>query len=209
MKDSGYSALKNVPGKPKASLQTASATPLAVKMTINLLPPEVMLQRKQGFKLTLANQISIAALVILIFFTSATLALRFFQNSELKAAKEELTSAEGKVNSLQSREVQIVLLKQRLASIENLTGSDLKRKAIFNLVIYLTPPNIQIIDVSVDKNGNMSLSLASSSLPSIETLFASLGDNEKNSDLISKVGLEGFSLSKDMAYRFNLSIKPK
>lgn len=209
MKDSGYSALKNVPGKPKASLQTASVTPLAVKMTINLLPPEVMLQRKQGFKLTLANQISIAALVILIFFTSATLALRFFQNSELKAAKEELTSAEGKVNSLQSREVQIVLLKQRLASIENLTGSDLKRKAIFNLVIYLTPPNIQIIDVSVDKNGNMSLSLASSSLPSIETLFASLGDNEKNSGLISKVGLEGFSLSKDMAYRFNLSIKPK
>jgi len=55
-------------------------------ISINLLPQDIILQRKQSSKLVLVNRISVGVLVTLVFFTSATGALRIMQNSELKEA---------------------------------------------------------------------------------------------------------------------------
>ncbi len=179
------------------------------KLMINLLPLEIILDRKQHFKLIFISKVSIIALLILIFFTSSTLALRFSQTFELKRAEEGLVVAESRVSSLKDKEGQAIALKKRLDSISSILGGDSLRKAIFNMVIYLVPPNIQVQEVSVDKNGNISIDMSSSSLPSIQTLIDGLGDKEKNSDLISKVDLDGLSLGRDSVYHFSLKIIPK
>ena len=181
----------------------------STRLAINLLPLEIILSRKQYSKFSLISKISVIALVVLVFLTSATLALRFSQTFDLKKAEQGLAMAEGKVGTLKDREGQLAALKKRLDSINSILGGDEKRKEIFNLVVYLVPPDIQILEVSVDKNGNMFISLSSSSLSSITTLFDNLGDKEKNSDLISKVDLDGLSLGRDSVYRFSLKIVPK
>lgn len=178
-------------------------------LLINLLPPEVILGRKQHFKFAFISKISIIVLVALVFLTSTTLALRFSQTFELKKAEQGLVLAEGKVSSQKDKEGQKVTLKKRLDSIEAILGGDSKRKAIFNMIIFLIPPDIQVLEVDVNKNGNMNLSLSSFSLSAIQTLFDDLGNKEKNSDLISKVDIEGISLGRDSIYRFSLNVTPK
>lgn len=191
--------------------QTTTAKPERTLnwLSVNLLPTEIMLQRQQSFRLTLSTKLSIAALVLLIFFTSLTLTLRIFQNSQIEKAKKNEVVAQGKIDSLRSKEDQLILLKTRLSSIKSLMGVDNRRKAIFNLVVFLTPSDTQISDVTVDKDGKMVMSLTSPTLASIDSLISSLGNQEKNSDLISKVDMEGLSLGKDLVYRFALEIIPK
>lgn len=178
-------------------------------IAINLLPPEILLERRHSSKLYLLNNISIGVLVVLIFLTSATLAIKFSQNSELKKAEQDLAYAEGKVSALKGREDQTLALKQRLSSIESLTGGDAKMKKIFNLVVYLIPPDMQVSTVTVDKNGNMSIALSGFSVASLETLISNLSDKDKNADLIARVDLEGISIGRDSTYRFSMKIAPK
>ncbi|MFH0937168.1 MAG: hypothetical protein V1808_02660 [Candidatus Daviesbacteria bacterium] len=196
---------KRISNKP--SLPSVSAT--INKISVNLLPQEIILQRKQGSKLNIVSKVSIITLVIFVFLTSVTLALRISQSFDLNSAKNGLVRAEGQVNSLKGPEQQAIVLKQRLSSIKALLGGDSKRKEIFNLVVYLTPADIMISEVTVDKNSNMSLTLQTSNLASIETFLSSLGDEEKNSGLIKKVTLEGLSLGRDSIFRFTLKILPK
>ncbi len=179
------------------------------KLVVNLLPNEILLQRRQSSKLALINKISVAALVSLIFFASATLGLRISQNMSLKNAEQNLAYAKEKVSSFQDKEAAAVVLKQRLSQIKTLMGADSKITTIFNLIVYLTPVDVQITEASVDKNGSMIMTLTTSSLPSLETLISSLGNKEKNSDLVSKVELQGLSLGKDSIYRMVLKITPK
>lgn len=179
------------------------------KLMVNLLPSEILLQRRQSVKLALINKLSIASLLVLIFFASATLGLRISQNFALKNAQQNLVYAEDKVSSFKDKEVEMAVLKQRLNSIKSLLGGDSKITTIFNLVVFLTPSDIQITEASVDKNGSMILTLVAPGLPSLETLISNLGSKEKNSDLISKVELQGLSLGRDSTYRLVLKITPK
>ncbi len=178
-------------------------------LSVNLLPKELIQKRLQTSKLSTLNKISVAALVALIFLTSVALTIRISQNAQLKRAQDGLAYAESRVSSLSEKEGQALILKNRLELIQKVKGLDSKLKAVFNVVIYLTPTDIQVLEASVDKNSNMSLSLNSSSLSSIETLINNLSNKEKNYDMIQKVDLEGMTFGKDGVYRFILKITPK
>lgn len=178
-------------------------------LMVNLLPLDILLKRKQHSKFAFISKVSVAVLVVLVFLTSTTFALRFSQTLKLKETEQGLVVAEGRINSLTDKEGQLVALKKRLDSISSILGGDSKRKSIFNMVVYLIPPDIQVLEVSVDKSGNMNLVLNSSSLASIQILFDDLGNKEKNSDLISKVNLEGLSLGRNSIYNFSLKITSK
>lgn len=190
------------------SPKKAESLEISHKLSVNLLPQEILIERIQSSKLSLINNISIALLIVVILLTSATLGLRFTQNLELKAAQDNLVQAENKITSFKDKEVTLLSLKQRVASIQGLIGGDDKIKSIFNLVIFLTPADIQITEATVDKNGAMSLSLSTRNISSLESLILSLGDKEKNSGLIAKVDMDGLSLGRDGLFRFALKIVP-
>lgn len=181
-------------------------------IAINLLPKEILLDRLQSSKLRVINKLSFLILILLIFFTSATLALRISQNSELEIIQAGLVSAQSKVTSLQGKEVRVMLLKQRLKSIQSLSGTDHKIKDIFNLVSYIVQteaPLVEISDFTIDKNGNMQLAIKTSSLSDLEKFFASLGDTNKNAGLVSKVELSGLSYVKGAIYQVDMRIIQK
>lgn len=179
------------------------------KLSVNLLPPEILLQRKQSFKLSLANKLSIVLLVTLVFFSSVTLAFRLIQNAQKETAENNLVLAETRMSGLKPREEEAILLKGRLASIEKLLGGDVKRKAIFNLVVYLALPDMQISEAAVDSQGNMSISMVSQTIESFDNFLSNLSSQEKNFGMVQKVHLESLSMGRDAAYRFALKITPK
>lgn len=182
---------------------------LASRMSVNLLPPEMLYQRHQSFRLSLINKLSIGALLMMIFLTSAALAIKISQKSELQRSQNDVVMAESKVSELKVVESQFLILKQRLGSINSIMGGDTKRKAIFSLVVLLTPESLQITNASVDRNGYMAVSVYGNSVKAIETLIRDLGDKEKNSNLIATVDLDGLSMDREGTIRFNLKIIPK
>lgn len=176
---------------------------------VNLLPSEIILQRKQGSKFIFINRLSVFLLVILMFLTSATLSLRFSQGIEVKQTQDNLVYAQNKVESMRGKESDLVSLKGRLNSIQTISALDIKRKAMFNLITTLLPSDIQVSDFSIDRSGNTTLSLNSVNLYAIDNFVNNLGNKETNSNLIARVALEGLSLGKDSVYRFNLKITAK
>ena len=177
-------------------------------ISVNLLPKDVILQRRQNSKLSIVNRLSVGLLITLVFFTSATLAVRIMQRTQLQNVQQGLVYAQEKVQNLSGKEEQVIILKNRLDAIGSLMGGDSKRKEVFNTVIHLTPLDLQVIEVLVDKNGIMTISFSGSSLPSIKELLANLSNKENGLDP-AKINLEGLSLGKDSVYRFTLKIIPK
>ncbi len=176
------------------------------KISINLLPHEVLLERLQSSKTILINRISIGVLIIVIIVTAIILILKISQNREVEQVNNQTKVAEDKVIAEKSKEETVYALKNRLNSIQSLFNSDKKVKDMFNLVVFLTPPKVILYDFAVDKNGTVVASFRSNSLSAISTLFDDLGNKEKNSNLISKIDLDGISLGKESTYRFSLRI---
>lgn len=176
------------------------------KISINLLPHEVLLERVQSHKTNFVNKISIGILIIVIAVTAVVAIFRIIQNNEVARVNNQVAVAEKNLMAEKSKEEAVAALKSRLTSIQGLLGSDEKIKAMFNLILFLTPPEITMSDVTVDKNGTVTASFSSTSLASIDRFFADLGNKEKNSGLVSRVDLDGISLGKESAYRFALKI---
>lgn len=178
-------------------------------ISINLLPEEILIQRKQSSKISLLNKLSAMVIVVLIFAASATLSLRIIQQSKLGVVNKSLAYARTQVTDMQQKEVRVALLKKRLDSIRTLSASGSKETAMYNLLLLNAPADISIDSLSIDQNGNSSLDINSTSLDSINTFLSTLSDPGKNAGLISQISMDGFSLSRDGIYRFNLKIFSK
>ncbi|MDO8429127.1 MAG: hypothetical protein Q7S88_00675 [Candidatus Daviesbacteria bacterium] len=175
------------------------------RIKVNLLPAEILIERKKSLKLTLLNKLSISMLVILLFLASASLALRFTQSEKFKNINENLVFAEGKVTSLKGKEAKVVALKQRLRSIDTLLSADSKIREIFDLAVS-SSSGVDILDVSISKNGNMTISFSSDNLEGIEGLIINMINKGREKNLISEIFLEGLTLGKDGFYKFELRV---
>ncbi len=178
-------------------------------MSLNLLPKSHLEDQKKLSFVYLINKISIGLLILLVFLTAGMLVMRILQKLEFEKSADIVKLAEAKVNSLQTKEASLVLLKQKLDTINQLSTVDAKRKAIFSLIIFLSSSDISFTDINIGRDGSAVISAASSSLVSIDQLINNLSSKEKNAGVINKVVLDGLSLGKDSIYRFSLKVYPK
>lgn len=176
------------------------------KLSINLLPQQVLLERVQSSKLSFVNRLSVGVLILIIVVTTGVILFRINQNNENNKITDSVKAAEDKVTALSAKETTAFALKNRMDAISSKIGSDDKVKQMFSLIVYLTPPDVNLFDASVDKNGSVVASFTSSSLAGIDKLFTSLSNKETNFGLVSAVSLNGISLGKDAVYHFALRI---
>lgn len=176
------------------------------KISINLLPDEILLERAHSSKFALINNISISILIIVILITAAMLFFKISQNKEMEKMNNQVKTAEDKVVAERSKEETVFALKNRLNSIQTLMSGNESVTSTFNLIVSLIPPEVDLYEAMIDKNGMMTASFNSKSLPAINSFFNNLSSKEKNSNLISKVDLDGISLGKQSTYRFALKI---
>lgn len=179
-----------------------------MKISINLLPPEVRAQEKKKARFYMIQAIGVVVTLVMIFLSSLTVALRILQNRNIASYKVRLASAEQKVSSLKSAEESLFLLKNRLAVIGANLGVSSKQSATFILIDKLIPVSVAVSAINVETSGEVTLTVLVPDSEILDALVNNLTMKENNGGNISKVSVESLNRGKDNFYRVALKISP-
>ncbi len=178
-----------------------------MKISINLLPVEFTQAEVKRAKFYKIQAIGVAIVLLMIFLSSVTLALRILQSRGIGRIQFLMTQSEGKVLDLKDRQAQLLLLKNRLTIINQYLGTSSKQTAIFKLLDKLLPPSLSISSFSVDKSGDVQLTAVAPDTVTLETLITNLTTKESSEGKISQIAIESLNRGKDGFYRLSLKIK--
>lgn len=179
------------------------------KILINLLPIEVkasQIKEKKFFKI---QAISIACILVLAFFASATVALGVLQSQKVKNTQDDLAVVESQVTTFQQAESSLTALKDRLTQIEKLQGDPSIQRTLYTLINAITPLGITIQTVSIDANGVINLSVTGANGQAVDTYLNDLLSSEKNENKIKIISIQNLVRTKDGSFRMNLLIETK
>lgn len=176
------------------------------RISINLLPLDFTKARFEQEKFSHIQTFGIILITLFIFVAIASFAFRFIQSQNIDKLQKQLNGYEERLLTLQKREASVVILKNRLTTISQLTSTQSVNKSMYELMNSLTPVSIIINSLIIDTNGNMLLSGNTSDVFSLDSYLLSLVNKEKNKDRISGATLENLSRGKDGIYRFSLKI---
>lgn len=179
------------------------------KLSINLLPIEFREQDLKAAKFYKIQIIGVAVILLMVFLSSSTVALRILQSQNISRIQKELTLSEQKVAGLKNTEGLLSLLKNRLTTINQILGSFSKQTQMYNLVTKLLPPSVAVSSISVGKNGEALILVTAPNGDSLDELIGNLTSRETNEDKVSQVSLENVNRGRDGIYRSSLKVKPK
>lgn len=179
------------------------------KISINLLPPEIITEQSKNTNFYKIQFFGVAIILILIFLTSLTLALQILQNRNLVTAQAKLLESEQKVAGLKKTQVSLFILKNRLAVISQYLGVASKQASVYKLINKLIPSSVVISSISVDRGGTIVLLALIPDRESLDQTLNNLTDKERNEDQFNQVAVEALNRSKDGVYRISMKIKPK
>ncbi len=179
------------------------------KIAIDLLPEEFRVQERKKTKFYKIQFAGIALILLTIFLSSLTVALRILQSQQSLQIQTRTKEAEQKISNLKTTQASLLLLKNRLITINQYLGTPSKQAQIYNLVERLMSASSSITTLSVSKSGEVLVVAAAPDGRSLDNLIDSLTSKESNEDKIKKVGIESLSRGRDGAYRLSFKITPK
>lgn len=175
------------------------------KISINLLPPEILDEDKIKGKQPLFTKISISLLILIVALTVAVFMYGISQSLALKNLENQVDQASLKVTTLKEQEGLLTLLKARIDKIKSLAGQESPPAQAFNMISGVMPAEMKLLSFSMDKNSRIILSGETSTTVSIKSFFDSLMDTGKSGG-VSSVKVESLSRSMDGKIRFDLTI---
>jgi hypothetical protein len=179
------------------------------KIKINLLPPEVLQSAKVKAQKQLIDQISIIFMVIVIMAVGGLFGLVIYQKNLLDGAQSELATLNKQVKSLESQEGLLLSLKHRIDTTRNLYKEESKQASALQLITTLSPQEIKVNSLSIDKSAIISYNFETYSLVDILKMFDSLTDPSKSEGRISKVSVENLNMNSANQFRGDLLIRTK
>lgn len=180
-----------------------------MKISINLLPPELItkeLKKANFYKIQLAGIVIILAMV---FLASLTVALRILQSRGIASVQARVTEAQQKISDLKDTQVALMILRSRLAVVDKYLGVSSNQTLVYKLIGKLVPDDITINSISVSQKGDVNLTAEISDISSLDGLLEKLTERDSNEEKISQVSLENLNRGRDGFYRANLMIKAK
>lgn len=178
-----------------------------MKISINLLPPEVMTQELKNKKFYKVQFVGIAIILVMVFLTSLTLALRILQSYNIKLYQVRLTQAEENASDLKETQASLFLLQNRLSVIGKYLGVPSEQSSMYQLIDKLIPSSVVINAITVDKSGGVTFQALAPDSVSMESLINNLTIKENNKGKISQVSIESLNRGRDGAYRISFKIK--
>lgn len=179
------------------------------KISINLLPVEYTAEEIKKAKFYKIQLIGVAAVAIVTFFASLTVALGVLQNKNIKEVMARLGESEEKVLQLKDRQASIFVIKNRLSTINKYFGITSKQASIYTLLNRVFPPNVSISSFAVDRSGEAVVVGVAADGGSVDDLIYGLTSNSELSDKISQISIENLNRGRDGLYRISLKIKTK
>lgn len=178
------------------------------KLSINLLPPEIMAQELKKAKFYKIQFVGIAVVLVLVFLASLTVALRILQNQSIAVIRATLVEGEQKVSDLKDTQVSLFLLKNRLNVIDKYFGMSSAQSSMYKLLDKIIPASVLINAISIDRTGGVSFLATAPDATILDNLIETLTTKETNEGKISKVSMESLSRGRDGFYRVSFKIKP-
>ncbi len=176
-------------------------------IAINLLPIEFTESEVKRAKFYKVQAVGIAVILAMVFLSSLSVALRILQSQNIKGVQNQVSASEQKIQKLKEKQVSLLILKNRLTTIDKYLDIPSKQTENFKLLDKLIPASVSISSVSVDKSGSINiLGLVPDSV-TLGNLIDNLTDKEKNNNLIKQVSLDTISRGRDGFYRISLTIK--
>lgn len=175
-------------------------------ISVNLLPKleaEVLARQKKFRKIQLFGT---TVVVILFFLVSITFALAFIQNFRLKKSEANLKHAKEQVEQFKSKEISLLVLKDRLKEIDRLQSKPSKQALLYKLLNNIVPASIRINVINIDRNSNGDLISTAQDVKAVDLFLNDLLDKQKNEDLIKSLSLDNFSRNRDGIYRIALKL---
>ena len=179
------------------------------KIAVNLLPAEFITEQLKNAKFYKVQSAGIAIVMLMIFLSSVTVALRFLQSQKLSQLQTQITASEEKISNLKSTESSLFLLKNRLTTINKYLTSPSQQAQMYKLIMSLLPSSVSISSISVDRSAQVLVSATTADADSLDLLITNLTQEESNEDKIAQVSLENVNRGRDGIYRISLKIKPK
>ncbi len=179
------------------------------KLSIDLLPAEFKQAQSKRSKFYKIQSVGIAIIGIIAFLASLIIALRILQSQKILRLQNRAQEAEQKVSSLKTSQGYLLLLKNRLATINQYLGTSSKQAQMYNLVEKLLPPTVSISTISVSRNGEVSILATGNDGDSLDLFLNSLQSKDINEDKIKEISMENLSRGRDNLYRLTINIKPK
>lgn len=176
-------------------------------ISINLLPKqeaEVLARQKRFKRLQLYGTVIIA---VLFFVVSVVFGLAIMQTTRLKQAESSLDQAKNELEQFKSKEISLLVLKDRVKEIARVRSEPSKSSLMLTLISELLYPSISPSIINVDKNSNSNLVLTSSNIEELDNFLNDLLDKQKNENLISSVTVDNFSRGRDGTYRVALKLR--
>ena len=176
-------------------------------ISINLLPKQEAEIVAKQIKFKKVQFIGTLIIALLLFLVSATFGLVIFQNSRLKKSENKLSQAKKAVEQSKTKEVSLLVLKDRIKEIQRLKDQPSKPALVLEMVNKLVPQSVYLSIISIDKNSSANLVLTSPDIEALDNLLSDLLDKQKNEDLVKSITLDNFSRGKEGTYRVALKLK--
>jgi hypothetical protein len=174
-------------------------------ISINLLPTETAVLRKEQARFRLVQAISTAVLLIFVLLASMLVAIRILQSKNISNVQVEATNAENKITSSKDKEASLVVLKSRLDLLTKIVSSPSKQVTSYLDVSTLIPQSVTVSSLSVDRTGSTVLTVLIPNESSLLALFNNV-TSAKTLDKYAQVDIDSLSRARDGAYRANLKI---
>lgn len=175
-------------------------------VSINLLPPEFRLEEVKRARFVKVQTIGIGVVLLVIFLTSLVVALRILQSQKITQIQTALTQSEQKISDLKTTQASLLLLKDRLATINQYLGMPSKQSQSYTLIIQLLPASAALNSISVDITGQIIIIALVPDSFALEELITNLTSKDINQDKISQVAFESINRSIDGSFRLNFKV---
>lgn len=179
------------------------------KIGINLLPEEFHTEELKRVKFYRIQTIGVATILFMVFLASLTIALRILQSQEIQQVKNSLTKSEQQISNLKTSQASLILLKNRLTTINQFLGTSSKQVQMYNLIEKLVPASVSINSISIDKAGEILILAVAPDGKSIDNFLVNLISPETAQDKISQISIDSLNRGRDGIYRISFKVKPK
>lgn len=177
------------------------------RLSINLLPPELKLNKKKQHKKNLIIRISVGILMLMILITSGLLSVSIYQKSQLEVESTALEKLKSQLGSYREQEVIAFLLRNRLSGITQAENKQFPQTQAFNLLTGITPLDVSIYAFKVDRSDKVNIQGQTNNTQALGELFINLTDPKVNVGKVSKVNLNSLNKSGADLYRFDLNVQ--
>lgn len=179
------------------------------KISINLLPLEYATEEIKRAKFYKVQLLGVVAILLVVFFTSLAVALRILQSQNIREVQTTLSQEEERVSRLKDRQTSLLVIKNRLSTINQYLGVTSKQVSTFNLLNQLLPPQLAISSLSVNRSGDAFIVALAADNLTLDNLVSNLISKDDKSQKISQMSIDTLTRGRDGIYRISFKLKMK